>query len=251
MHESDRLLEILVPIWLTIVAIPYLHMVALYAIHETTLVRMRTFSSARHKNRGHKGKLIAILLRAGLSTRTARIIGDYATIIVETDGFRAAWRETENAIRKNRRQINAERVAQLRLTQNAGMVGVYQDGKQLDQREHAETKEALDWLWNCQVGHYRKLHRYRDDKVFASIIEVTSKDNGLPVPTDIKLHVSTDGQRWYAERETITGHWFAIGAAKPPVDQWFYDGAEKPTGFPNEHEWDQRIRGDQHSVNWE
>ena len=247
--HTNFLLEIFLPVWLTIVAILYLYPLALFATHETTFVHMSIFSRRRHKRRRYR-KLAAIVLRGGLSIRAARTIGNYAGIIVEADGFRSAWREAARSIRKDQERIDAERAAQLRLIENAGLVGEDQDGKQLDQREHAETKKALDWLATCQMGHYRNVRKYRSDEVFAAIIQATSPQHGLPTPTDIRLRVSADEQCWYAERETITGHWFAIGAAAPPADQWLYDGATKPVDFPNEREWDQWSSGE-HSVNWE
>ena len=248
--HTDLLLEFLLPVWLTIVAILYLYLLALFATHETTSVRMRIFTRVRHKRRRYR-KLTAMVLRSGLSLRAARTIGNYAGIIVEADGFRSAWREASISLRKDRvERIEAERAAQRRLVENAGLVGTDQDGKQLDQREHAETREALRRLANYQMGHYRNLHRYRKDKQFAGIVEFAAEQFDLPTPTDIQLHVSADGQSWYAERETITGYWFAIGAAGPPTDQWLYDGATKPAGFPNEREWDQWFSGE-HSVNWD
>ena len=247
-HTNFRL-ELFLPVWLTVVAILYLYPLALFATHETTFVRMRIFSTCRHKGRRYR-KLAAIVLRGGLSIRAAQTIGNYAGIIVEADGFRSAWREAARSIQKDQERIDSERVAQRRLIDNAGLVGTDQDGKQLDQREHAETKRALDWLATCQMGHYRNLRRYRNDGVFAAIIRSASEENGLPMPTDIQLRVSANEQCWYAERETITGHWFAIGAAGPPPDQWLYDGATKPVDFPNEDEWDQWSSG-VHSVNWE
>ena len=242
-------LEVLLPIWLTAVAILYLYPLALFATHETTSVQMRIFTRARHKRRRDR-KLAAMVLRSGLSLRAARTIGNHAGIIVEADGFRSAWREASISLRKDRESIETERAAQRRLVENAGLVGTDQAGKQLDQREHAETKKALDWLATCQMGHYRNLTRYRNDEVFASIVQYASDQNGLPTPTDIRLHVSADGQSWYAERKIITGRWFAIGAAAPPPDRWLYDGATKPVNFPNEHEWDQWCSGE-NSVNWE
>ena len=252
--EIDHLatiLEFLVPVWLTIAALPFLYLLTLYAIHEDTFVQMRRFARARNKHRGQPGKLAAIVLRSGLSIRAAKTIGAFATKIVEEDGFRSAWRAAESSIAEEWQRVASERVVQLRLKANAGRVGTYQDGKQLDQREHAATKKALDHLSFCQMGHYgnTKRNRYRNDTVFDYIIASTAGDNGLPVPTDIRLYVSNDGQSWYAERKTITGHWFAIGAAGPPADRWFYDGRRAPMGFPQEGEWDQLFSG-HHSVNW-
>ena len=243
------LLELVLPVWLTIVSVLYLYPLALFATHETTFVQMSIFSRRRHKH--HKWrKLAAIVLRAGLSARNARTLGKYAGIIVEADGFRSAWREAARSIREEQKRIDAEEAAKRRLIDNAGMIGTDQDGKQLDQREHAETAKALYWLATCQMGHYRNLKRYRKDRVFFAIVEHTAQQHGLPTPTDIRLRVSADAQSWYAERKTIPGHWFAIGAAGPPPDQWLYDGATKPVKYPNAREWDQWVSGDR-SVNWD
>ncbi len=63
------------------------------------------------------------------------------------------------------------------------------------------------------------------------------------------MHVSNDGQHWYAPRQATTGWWFAIGASGPPPDQWFYDGPVPPGSFPAEPEWD-HFGGEDSSINW-
>ena len=50
--------------------------------------------------------------------------------------------------------------------------------------------------------------------------------------TDVTMKVAPKGKAWYAWRRTVSGWCFAIGSAKAPPDQWRYDGAEPPTGFP-------------------
>ena len=49
-----------------------------------------------------------------------------------------------------------------------------------------------------------------------AIIDGLSEKYDLPHPNNIEMHISDDGQSWYAVRQTITGHWFSIGAAGPP-----------------------------------
>ncbi len=40
-------------------------------------------------------------------------------------------------------------------------------------------------------------------------------------------------RRIYGDRRrTVTGWVFAVGAAGPPPEQWFYDGPEPPSGYP-------------------
>ena len=80
--------------------------------------------------------------------------------------------------------------------------------------------KALRSLYFCQLGHYPK----QGNRYFAgleSVIDSLSERYDLPLSNNIEMHISDDGQSWYAARPTITGHWFAIGAAGPPTDQWF------------------------------
>ena len=143
-------LELFLPVWLTVVAILYLYPLALFAAHETTAAQMRVYSRKQTNNHRLR-KMVAIVLRSGLSLRAAQTLGRYAGAISETDGFRSAWRETVRSIRKNQERIEAEKAAELRLIENAGLEGTGQDGKQLDQREHEATKKALLWLATCQT----------------------------------------------------------------------------------------------------
>jgi hypothetical protein len=65
------------------------------------------------------------------------------------------------------------------------------------------------------------------------------------------MRVSKDGQKWFAWRRTISGWVFAIGAAGPPPDQWEYDGADPPAGFPGEGPaWGTSAFGRDRNVNW-
>ena len=72
--------------------------------------------------------------------------------------------------------------------------------------------------------------RYRDDLL--QILDDSLTRLGLPKESGVTLRVSEDGQSWYAWRRTVTGWCFAIGAAGVPPDQWEYDGAEPPKGYP-------------------
>ena len=148
---------------------------------------------------------------------------------------------------QDRERVAAEKAQQRRLIENTGRVGVDTYGRQLDQREHRETKKALRTLASWQFGHYRKNGgRYQKDLAVGPLAE----REGLPNPSGIRIHVDRSGQRWYAERRTITGHWFAIGAAGPPTDQWMYDGPQPPTDYPNEAEWDHWMGGN-NAPNWD
>ena len=98
------------------------------------------------------------------------------------------------------------------------------------------------------LGHYSKQSN-RYIALDQDIIDRLPDKYDLPTRRQFEVHIASDGQSWYAACQTITGHWFAIGAEGSPTDQWFYDGPAPPSGFPAESEWDQWMEGS-HSPNW-
>lgn len=191
-----------------------------------------------------------MMLRANGRLRTLRLLsGLGAQRIARTTTFREAWRELGVLRNEARKRVTQEAASKRRLIENAGLVGRDHLGRQLDRREFEETDKALRWLATCQMGHYRNGNqKYRADLL--PIVEPHFAHDGLPDPHGIELHVHRDRKSWYATRQTISGWWFAIGAAGPPPDQWLYDGQEPPQGFPSEPEWD-RFGGGAASLNWD
>ncbi|MDE2987123.1 MAG: hypothetical protein OXT70_03600 [Chloroflexota bacterium] len=236
--------EFLLPIWLTPIALSFVYLLSVWAAYEMAFTRMRFVNDG-----SLFGQRLALVLRSGVRLRNLqRLRGDGAQQLGRTAGFRDAWREWRQIQHDRLREIEAENAAHRRLVENTGLRGVDETGKQLDQREHMETRESLYWLAICHMGHYRNGQAYRDDLL--PIVEPSFAQNGLSEPFGVSMRVAADGQSWYAERRTITGHWFAIGAAGPPSDQWLYDGEEAAPGFPNNETWDQ-WGGGRHSRNWD
>ena len=236
--------EFVMPLWLTPVALAFMALFALYLVYEATFSVMGSESAVglswRHR--------LAVLARCGPRPRAARAVRPAASWLANDPGFRSTWRWTGRVLREDRKRRANEAAKAQRLVDNAGAVGTDSRGQQLDQQEHAETREALRWLHTCHLGHYAK----EGNRYFAgleAIVDDLCEKYGLPQPNNIKMHISDDGQSWYAVRQTITGHWFAIGAAGPPTDQWFYDGPTAPTSFPDESAWDQWVP-DSNSPNW-
>ena len=236
--------ELVMPLWLTPVALAFMALLALYFVYEATFSVMGSESAAglswRHR--------LAVLARCGPRLRAARAVRPAARWLANDPGFRLTWRWTGRVLREDRNRRANEAAKAQQLVDNASAVGTDSFGRQLDQREHAETRQALQWLYTCHLGHYPK----QGNRYFAgleAIIDGLSEKYDLPHPNNIEMHISVDGQSWYAARQTITGHWFAIGAAGPPTDQWFYDGLTAPTSFPNESGWDRWVP-DSNSPNW-
>ena len=237
--------EFLLPLWLTPVALLLIYPLSWFAAYEGVRARMR-FAA---KGRPIRAQRLAVLIRcAGRLGALRELQGTASWRIGRAEGFRAAWREIGDIKQQQREEREAQLAAERRLVLNAGLVGTDETGKQLDQREHAETMQALRWLATCQMGHYRN----RDNRYSAGlemIIDDLSDKYSLPAPNGIKMRISSDGQSWYGTRQTITGHWFAIGAAGPPSAQRLYDGPTAPGGFPDETEWEHWAPGD-NAPNW-
>ncbi len=237
--------EFLLPLWLTPVALLLIYPLSWFAAYEGVRARMR-FAA---KGSPIRAQRLAVLIRcAGRLGALRELQGTASWRIGQSEGFRAAWREIGDIKQQQREERETQLAAERRLVLNAGLVGTDETGKQLDQREHAETMEALRWLATCQMGHYRN----RDNRYYAGlemIIDDLSNKYSLPTPNGIKMCISSDGQSWYASRQTITGHWFAIGAAGPPSDQWLYDGPTAPSSIPDATEWEQWAPGD-NAPNW-
>jgi len=127
----------------------------------------------------------------------------------------------------------AEREAAL-----AGSDEVDEQGRRLDQREFGPTRESLRWLAICQMGVSRNTGRYDANRL--GIVESSFPRKGLPAEHGIEMHVSSDGQAWWAWRRTVSGWCLGIGAVGPdPLAQWFYDAGDPPAAGPDEapEEW--------------
>ena len=236
--------EFLVPIWLTPPTLAFVYLVAVWAAYEIAFAQMRL--GAEGQDNLFRQKL-AVVLRAAGRPSVLRLLRSRSWHIGRTSGFRDACRAVGEVIRQERHRVAAEEAQQRRLIENAGRAGVDISGRQLDQREHRETMEVLRTLANRQFRHYRR----NCDRYQTSLeVEHLAEREGLPIPSGIRIHADRTGQRWYADRRTITGHWFAIGAAAPPTDQWMYDGPHPPANYPNEAEWDHWMGGD-NAPNWD
>ena len=246
-HLDHELLlkAFLLPIWLTPIALAVVFITAVWSLYGVVFRLMRY--AQEDKSLG--AQRLVLVLRAGASLSRLRMVRGREPLIAGADGFWDAGVVVGQIWQERRDEAEAEAAAARRLIENDGVEGVDECGRQLDQREHSETTQALHFLATAQMGHYRNRGEiYHDDLL--PIVEPSFERYGLLEPFGITTYVAADGQSWYAERQTVTGHWFAIGAAAPPPDQWMFDGPSRPSGFPAEPEWDQWGVGES-SVNWD
>ena len=247
LDKTGTLLSFLLPVWLTLGVLPFIFAFSLLANYELAVIRAgigapdkRTpwkarvalvlgFRFSNHDLRSYGGTKAWKLATAKSVRDGLKVVGDY----------RRSLRETEAA----------ERRAAERLRTYAGVKGVDEEGRQLDQREFKETKDALEWIASCQMGWYQtRAEGYRPE-----MLDILSNDfthNGLPTEHGINLAVSKNRKSWFAWRQTVSGWCFAIGAAAAPPDQWRYDGSAPPMSFPGRDPIWGPVPLDQ-TMNWE
>jgi hypothetical protein len=231
LDKTELALSFALPIWLTLVVLPFVILLSLYASYETTFARIdhatkddpqarrrakvALIGSFHVKNRGLHG----FDGLAALELAEAKSWGEARRII--------AYHRAEARLREANEDFLAKKVARY-----AGVPGTDWEGHPLDQREFAATKDALGLL----ATFHRAQHangRYRADLMGAVNGLLISTE--LPDP-DIVMTVKKNGRAWYAWRRTVGGWNLGIGAKRAPPDQWAYEGEEPPRGFPNKAE---------------
>ncbi len=243
--KGQEVRKLLMPIWLTLGAMPFAFVFALIAVYGQVFTRMKMTTDRRRTTvRARLGVILA--LRTRLLDIQA-FAGQYAKQAGRVRTVRGGI-EAVRDFRANRAAIAAEEQARLdRLEVYAGIEGVDETGRQLDRREFDETKDALRWIATCHMGWYNRRKRYRRD-LMTFVNDFTLQ--GLPGEHNVVMKVRKGGQAWYAYRRTATGWVLGIGANKGTPDQWFYDGPEPPTSYPAPgHGWGEAVHME--TVNWQ
>jgi hypothetical protein len=228
---QDVVNQLVLPVWLTIAAVPCVYLIALYAGYESLLINLHFWNDrCRPPVRVVAG--IVAELRASLID-IDEFRGISAKEAATSKSFKVARQSVRNFRRERAKGKAAQAEARERLRRYVGVPGVDSDGLTRDRREFAATKEALRWLATCHMGWYQNEDRsdtYRTDllTVLGDFVR-----QGLPDNHGLVMKVRKDGQAWYAYRVTPSGHAFGIGAVGAPPSQWNYDGTRPPTSFPS------------------
>ena len=215
------------PLGFTLGVMPYLYLVSVWVGYHDAFMWVRSETNDRAARRR---ACLALILAFGPRVAQLGAFRHYwVRQIAEAKDISAAREVGRDFLRDQDRRAEEKQEAADRLVRYAGIDGEDEDGQRLDQREFAETKNALQWLATMQMGWYQdRGGRYRPE-----LLNMLDPD-GLPDDHGIHLNVSKDGQAWWARRRTVTDWCFAIGANQAPPDQWLYDGADSPNGFPGE-----------------
>ena len=236
------------PVWLTLAVLPYVYLLGVYSTY-ATFFQLMDWQSSQGWWRRMVARL-ALITTFGVRGHDLGQLGPQASFGLARS---TSWRKAREAIRDQLHQdeelkLEEQRKAD-RLVRNAGVDGVDEEGRRLDQREFEETRAAMRWLQTCHGGWWRKENRYKEGLL--ELIGAPHQRHGLDPAKGYQEWVSPDGKSWYAWRGTITGWVFAIGANAPPPNQWTYDGPDPPTGPPDvDSVWGDEPFGDAASPNW-
>jgi hypothetical protein len=241
-------LSFFLPIYLTLGALPFIYLFSVFVTYQSVLTNL-SWRGDNHGATRHAKVALMLGFRLHLRDMNAFRAKNRAWDFARTKSVREGLGMIAEHRRSLRAAERAERRAADRLREYAGVPGTDKEGRQLDQREFAETKNALDHIASAQIGWYRN----RGEGYRPEMLEI-QKDflgsYGLPPDHGIQLFVSKNRRAWYAWRRTTSGWCFAIGAAKPPYDRWIYDGPEPPKGFPGK-DWSWGRVPLERTMNWE
>ncbi len=227
LDKAELVLSFALPIWLTVMTLPFIFLFSLYANYETTFVRidLATKDDARARRRAKMALLASFHLRN-------RDLQRFTGMAPSELGTAQSWGEARRIIAYHRAEARVEEakkdLAAKKLIRYAGVPGTDWKGRPLDQREFEDTKHALDMLATFHQAQFAD-GRYRTDLMEAVGNLLSSKQ--LPDP-GIVSEVEKNGHSWFAWRRTVTGWCLGIGATGPPPDHWVYEGLEPPSGYP-------------------
>ena len=219
-------------LWFPLALLPFIYVAAFIMHCESAVSRLAFFNDGKPPTLGvHVGYLIGT---RGSAKYASGVKGHWRAELARARGFRQAVAVMAAFRQSIRDEEKAQKQAVLRLKEYAGVKGVDEYGRQLDRREFDETQRALEYLWNCMLGHARnRKGKYRHDMLECGF---DFGRFGLPEGEDhgIRLEVADDRRSWFGWRRTITGWVFAIGGNRQDrTIQWIYDGAEPPSELPD------------------
>jgi hypothetical protein len=248
--KGDLLQQFALPVWLTVGVLPYIYAVGLLAAYELAFLRIGWKSEAGWWPRT-RAKLVLLTSFHAKAREVGAFSGPWQFKLAAATSFRDGRRLVKEFRQAQRDAARDAEEKAARLDLYAGVDGFDEDGRRLDRREFEEITDALRWIATCQIGWHNnnQAGRYRSDLLDFVLDGFAGRH--LPQPKGVEMRVSKDGQKWFAWRRTISGWVFAIGAAGPPPDQWEYDGADPPAGFPGEDPaWGTSAFGQDCNVNW-
>lgn len=228
---KEKGLEFAFSIWFPLAMLPFVYFFSLVLTYGANLSRARFHNDDTPPSLGARMALFLGLhgdLRA--VNDLPRHHAEYRAI-VRSRSLREGLTHVRAYKHARAQAKRLEEEAASRLVRNAGMKGVDDSGRALDQREMEQTREALRWIQTCHLGHYNNRGSYRQDLLSDVLLDDFARQ-GLPPDHGITMRVSRDGQAWYAYRQTPSGVVLGIAMNGGRNNEYLYAGERQPNGFP-------------------
>lgn len=169
LDKADLALSFVPPIWLTVVALPFIFLFSVLGSYEESFVQINFF--AKDNARVRRRAKLALATTYWLRNRELHRFGGMGP----QDLARAeSWGEARRVVAFQRAQARLDEaendLAVKRLARYAGVQGEDWQGQPYDQREFVETKEALDRLHMFQRAQYQQRRRYNPDLPVGSLV---------------------------------------------------------------------------------
>ena len=132
------------------------------------------------------------------------------------------------------RDLVAARRAE-RQAENAGSQETDDEGRRVDDRQFAETRDMLRVLQTSAMGWYRQRGVFRDDLIGGVYRPDDFTKRGLPAEHGMQSRVSRNGQEVMYWRATVSGWVFglAVTADGGTFGEHLYGGSQPPVGLPS------------------
>lgn len=219
-------LLLFLPAWATFFTLLFVFLFGLYANYEPKMGEINRTAAGDRRARW-RAKLALVSAFGMHNLELGRFAPFDARELAQTTSWAEARRYVTHKRAEIRHKMATEELATRRLARYAGVEGTDWDGVPLDQREFAETREALDHLHAFHEAQYRD-GRYRADllSIVGGLLSKTFPES------EIVMAVQPKGRSWFAWRRTVTGWVIGVGAAGTPPDRWSWEGPEPPDGPP-------------------
>lgn len=207
--------------------------------------RRSTFQSNKAEVPAWRGKAALLAVFRANTALLGRMPFNFAMKVGRQTTMRLAVEEA----RRGRAAFLGEEQAKLdrqnQLIEFANVSGTDVEGRQLDQREHEETRNALVLLPTFMLVRHQQTGEFQES-VLSDAVGTYSFEKLKP--PNIEIRISSNRQAWFAWRRTIGGWVFAVGQSNPK-DDWRFDGPEPPQSYPRiGDEWGEI--GGSKTANW-
>ncbi|KRF32395.1 hypothetical protein [Nocardioides sp. Soil805] len=231
LDPEEKGLEFAFSLWFPLAMLPFVYFFSLVLTYSANLSRARFHNDDKPPSLGARVALI-LGLHGDLQAVNdlPRHHAEYRAI-VRSRSLREGLTSVRLYKEARAQAQRLEEEAAARLVRNAGLKGVDDDGRALDQREFEQTREALRWIQTCHLGHYNNRGRYRPDLMSGVLLD-DFKRQGLPHDHGITMRVSRNGQGWFAWRRTPSGLVLGIAMDEGRENEWLYAGELPPQDFP-------------------